>query len=249
DKVSRVPKYERFTFTPPPHVLSVKIAPLAIKLTAHTLPLRRPTNHKPRNLRSSQHTLTGLQPVFPVVSTYYFVGLQLRPPPFFRWRMRYLRASCYRCCYCSSLLLVRPKSYTRGLRSLHRSCRHRLRTSRHQKRVLQLRMDTKVILKHYTIRIGIERLPPQTHLVQLLIKRRHLTNQTRVCSAASILQPLTKTLHNIDLHYPILSIQTGGIEITAQYANPATKPITSAAATTAKILARYLSVLMTISIS
>src|SRR5699024_645350 len=232
-----------------PHILRVKIAPYAIKLAAHTLPLRRAANHKPRNLRSRQHTLTGLQPVFPVVSTYYFVGLQLRPPPFVRWRMRYLRASCCRCCYCSSLLLVRLVSCTRGLRSLHRSCRHRLRTSRHQKRVLQLRMDTKVILKHFTIRLGIERLTRQPHIVQRLIKRRHLTNKARMCSAARILQPLTKTLHNIDLHYPILSIQTGGIEITAQYANPATKPITSAAATTAKILARYLSVLMTISFS
>src|SRR5699024_9424376 len=105
-------------------------------------------------------------------------------------------------------------------------------------------MDTKVILKNFPIRFGIERLTRQTHIIQRLIKRRHLTNQTRMRSAARILQPLTKTLHNIDLHYPILSIQTGGIEITAQYANPATKPITSAAATTAKILAKYLSVLM-----
>src|SRR5699024_7687604 len=225
DKVSRVPKYERFTFTPPPHVLSVKIAPLAIKLTAHTLPLRRPTNHKPRNLRSSQHTLTGLQPVFPVVSTYYFVGLQLEPPPFFRWRMRFLRASCCRCCYCSSLLLVRSKSCTRGQRLLCRSCRHPLRTSRHQKRVHQLRMNTKIILVHFPIRLGIERLTRQPHIIQRLIKRRHLTNQTTVRSAARILQPLGKALHNIDMHYPILSIQTGGIEITAQYANPATKPI------------------------
>src|SRR5699024_9424661 len=110
-------------------------------------------------------------------------------------------------------------------------------------------MDTKVILVNFPIRLGIERLPWQPHIVQRLIKRRHLTNQPTVCSAARILQPLGKTLHNIDLHYPILSIQTGGIEITAQYANPATKPITSAAATTAKILARYLSVPMTISIS
>src|SRR5699024_647641 len=171
----------------------------------------------------------------------YFVGLQLRPPPFFRWRTRYRRASCCRCCYCSSLLLVRLVSCTRGLRSLHRSCRHRPRTSRHQKRVLQLRMDTKVILKN-PIRLRIERLMRQPHIIQRLIKRRHLTHQTTMRSAARILQPLTKTLHNIDLHYPILSIQTGGIEITAQYANPATKPITSAAPTTAKILARYLSV-------
>src|SRR5699024_1675906 len=128
------------------------------------------------------------------------------------------------------------------------SCRHRLRTSSHQKRVLQLRMDAEVVLKN-PVRFGVERLPRQPHIVQRLIKRRHLTNQTRMRSAARILQPLTQALHNIDLHYPILSIQTGGIEITAQYANPATKPITSAAATTAKILARYLSVLMAISIS
>src|SRR5699024_4559773 len=91
DKVCRVPKYERFTFTPPPHILRVKVSPLAVKLAAHTLPLRRPTNHKPRNLRSRQHALAGLQPVFPVVSTYYFVGLQLKPPPFFRWRIQSLR--------------------------------------------------------------------------------------------------------------------------------------------------------------
>src|SRR5699024_1490417 len=120
DKVRRVPKYERFTLTPPPHILRVKITPLAVKLAAHALPFRRPANHKPRNLRSCQHALTGLQPIFPVVSIYYFVGLQLEPPPFVRWRMRFLRASCCRCCYCSSLLLVRPKSCTRGLRSLHR---------------------------------------------------------------------------------------------------------------------------------
>src|SRR5699024_4734339 len=109
--------------------------------------------------------------------------------------------------------------------------------------------DTKVILKHSPIRFGIERLPRQPHIIQRLIKRRHLTNQPTVRSAARILQPLTKTLHNIDLHYPILSNQTGGIEITAQYANPAKKPIKKAATMTAKILARYLSVLMTISIS
>src|SRR5699024_7013214 len=220
-----------------------------VNLAANPLPLSRPTNHQPRNLRSRQHALAGLQPIFPAVSTYYSVRLQLAPPPFFRWRMRFLRASCCRCCYCSSLLLAHPRSCKRGQALPWRSCRHRLRTSRHQKRVLQLRMDTKVILKHFTIRLGIERLPRQTHIIQRLIKRRHLTNQTRMCSAARILQPLTKTLHNIDLHYPIHSIQTGGIEITAQYANPATKPITSAAATTAKILARYLSVPMLISIS
>ena len=110
-------------------------------------------------------------------------------------------------------------------------------------------MNTKVIIVNFPIRLWIERLPWQTKLIQRLIKRRHLTNQTTVRSAARILQPLGKTLHNIDLHYPILSIQTGGIEITAQYANPATKPITSAAATTAKILARYLFVLILISIS
>src|SRR5699024_1833029 len=136
DKRRSVISDKLLTLTPPPHILSVKVTPLAIELAAYTLPLRRPTNHQPRNLCSRQHALAGLQPVFPVVSTYYFVGLQLRPPPFVRWRMRYLRASCYRCCYCSSLLLVSPKSCTRGLRSLHRSCRHRLRTSRHQKRVL-----------------------------------------------------------------------------------------------------------------
>src|SRR5699024_3689582 len=103
--------------------------------------------------------------------------------------------------------------------------------------------------KHFTIRLGIKRLTRQPHIVQRLIKRRHLTNQTTVRSAARILQPLGKTLHNIDLHYPILSIQTGGIEMTAQYPTPATKPIKKAATMTAKILARYLSVLMTISIS
>ena len=37
--------------------------------------------------------------------------------------------------------------------------------------------------------------------------------------------------------------------MTAQYANPATKPMKKAATMTAKILARYLSVLMLISIS
>src|SRR5699024_9944163 len=110
-------------------------------------------------------------------------------------------------------------------------------------------MDAEVILVNFPIRLGIERLPRQPHIVQRLIKRRHLTNKTRMCSAARILQPLGKALHNVHVHYPILSTQTGGIEMTAQYANPATKPITSAAATTAKILARYLSVLMTISIS
>src|SRR5699024_2203818 len=57
DKVCRVPKDERFTLTPPPHIFRVKITPLAVKLVAHTLPLRRPANHKPRNLRSCQHTL------------------------------------------------------------------------------------------------------------------------------------------------------------------------------------------------
>src|SRR5699024_7649208 len=98
DKVCRVPKNERFTLTPPPHILSVKITPLAVKLAAHTLPLRRAANHQPRNLRSCQHALTGLQPVFPAVSTYYFVGLQLKPPPFFRWRIQSLRA-----CGCSFL--------------------------------------------------------------------------------------------------------------------------------------------------
>src|SRR5699024_10702270 len=110
-------------------------------------------------------------------------------------------------------------------------------------------MDTKVILKHFPIRLGVERLTRQPHVIQRLIKRRHLTNQPTMRSAARVLQPLTKTLHNVHVHYPILSIQTGGIEITAQYAKPATKPITSAAATTAKILARYLSVLILISIS
>src|SRR5699024_915849 len=124
------------TLTPPPHILRVKVAPLAIELAAYTLPLRRAANHKPRNLRSSQPALAGLQPIFPAVSTYYFVGLQLKPPPFVRWRMRYLRASCCRCCYCSSLLLTRPRSCTRGQGLPCRSCRHRLRTSRHQKRVL-----------------------------------------------------------------------------------------------------------------
>src|SRR5699024_10804275 len=115
---------KRFTLTPPPHILRVKIAPLADKLTAHTLPLRRPANHKPRNLRSCQHALTGLQPVFPAVSTYYFVRLQLEPPPFFRWRMRYLRASCCRCCYCSSLLLTHLASCKRGQALPCHSCRH-----------------------------------------------------------------------------------------------------------------------------
>src|SRR5699024_8631762 len=110
-------------------------------------------------------------------------------------------------------------------------------------------MDAEVILVNFPIRLGIKRLPRQPHIIQRLVKRRHLTNQTRMRSTARILQPLTKALHNIDLHYPILSIQTGGIEMTAQYANPATKPINSAAATTAKILPRYLSVLMLISIS
>src|SRR5699024_125295 len=57
DKVCRVPKYERVTFAPPPHILRVKVTPLAIKLAAHTLPLRRPTNHKPGYLRSRQHAL------------------------------------------------------------------------------------------------------------------------------------------------------------------------------------------------
>src|SRR5699024_6243958 len=57
DKVCRVPKYERFTLTPPPHILRVKIAPLAVELAAHTLPLRRATDHQPRNLRSRQHAL------------------------------------------------------------------------------------------------------------------------------------------------------------------------------------------------
>src|SRR5699024_11269214 len=57
DKVRRVHKYEGLTFTSPPHVLSGKITPLAVELAAHTLPLRRATNHKPRNLRSGQHAL------------------------------------------------------------------------------------------------------------------------------------------------------------------------------------------------
>src|SRR5699024_921099 len=60
DKVCRVPKHVRFTFTPPPHILSVETAPLAIKLASHTLPLRRPANHKPRNLCGGQHALAGL---------------------------------------------------------------------------------------------------------------------------------------------------------------------------------------------
>src|SRR5699024_973661 len=98
DKYLRVPKDVGLTFTSPPHVLSVKITPLAVELAAHTLPLRRPTNHKPRNLRSGQHTLTGLQPIFPAVSTYYFVRLQLKPPPFVRWHIQSLHA-----CGCSFL--------------------------------------------------------------------------------------------------------------------------------------------------
>src|SRR5699024_12662602 len=57
DKVSCIPKYVRLTLTPPPHILRVKIAPLAVKLAAHTLPFRRPANHKPRNLCSRQHAL------------------------------------------------------------------------------------------------------------------------------------------------------------------------------------------------
>src|SRR5699024_7734713 len=60
DKVSRVPEHVRFTFTPPPHILRVKVTQYAVKLAAHTLPLRRPTDHKPRNLCSRQHTLSRL---------------------------------------------------------------------------------------------------------------------------------------------------------------------------------------------
>src|SRR5699024_10417021 len=89
----------------------------AIKLAAHTLPLRRPTNHKPRNLRSSEHALAGLQPVFTVVSTYYFVGLQLKLPPFVRWRIQYRRACG--CSFLSRLPVARPRSCKRGLRLLN----------------------------------------------------------------------------------------------------------------------------------
>src|SRR5699024_6276496 len=81
NKSRRVIRNELLTLTPPPHILRVKIAPLAAKLAAYTLPLRRAANHQPRNLCSRQHALTGLQPIFPVVSTYYFVGLQLKLPP------------------------------------------------------------------------------------------------------------------------------------------------------------------------
>src|SRR5699024_10996092 len=84
NKSRSVIRNELLTLTPPPHILRVKITPLAIELAAYTLPLRRATNHQPRNLRSRQHTLAGLQPIFPAVGTDDFVGLQLKPPPFFR---------------------------------------------------------------------------------------------------------------------------------------------------------------------
>src|SRR5699024_9596699 len=58
NKSRSVIRNELLTLTPPPHILSVKVAPLAAKLAAYTLPLRRPANHQPRNLRSGQHSLT-----------------------------------------------------------------------------------------------------------------------------------------------------------------------------------------------
>src|SRR5699024_12581006 len=58
NKSRSVIRNELLTFTPPPHILSVKIAPLAATLAAYTLPLRRAASHKPRNLRSGQHSLT-----------------------------------------------------------------------------------------------------------------------------------------------------------------------------------------------
>src|SRR5699024_2719156 len=60
NKSRSVIRNELLTLTPPPHILSVKVAPLAAKLAAYTLPLRRAANHKPGYLRSRQHTLTGL---------------------------------------------------------------------------------------------------------------------------------------------------------------------------------------------